>query len=455
MRVIIVGAGLGGLSAGICFALKGHDVEILEQRGSIAPAGGGLNIRPSATQIMHSWGLKDELERISEDTPSNCFRSLQTGAVATKTVATDIANYPDWGTHRRVLMQVLEKRARDTGATLTFNASVVGVQDDELRAIVILQDGRKIHADLVLAADGIRSRLRKQILKSEEGPLEPSVSDITLYGVEISEDAMNGVPELEKLKEDVYINIYMGHNAFIVSRFNSKLHCHGCLFGIKGETDQMSLWDERGDINYVRGFFRNSCPEMRKVLEVAKSCERWRLAEMPDLSRWSSDTGRVVLLGDSAHAMHPNAAQGFSQIVEDIGVLEYLVTQSSQDTSMHEITSDWEQIRMPRVERIKRWAKANSETFIGQPATGTKQAAAWHVKSLKDTKPDMNANMNSSAFLKWAQSYDAIEELIIRALESTTIALAHARCDDEPRKRRPVEVSLFDAVPSVTEELFD
>lgn len=120
--------------------------------------------------------------------------------------------------------------------------------------------------------------------------------------------------------------------------------------------------------------------------------------------------------------MHPNAAHGYSQIVEDIGVLEYLIVQDNDAAAnMASITSDWENIRMPRVARIKKWAKANSETFIGQPPTGTKSADKWHIKSLKNTKPDMNANMNSSAFLKWAMDYDAVDEV---SCPSQPIAMA-------------------------------
>jgi salicylate hydroxylase len=110
--------------------------------------------------------------------------------------------------------------------------------------------------------------------------------------------------------------------------------------------------------------------------------------------------------------MHPNAAQGFSQIIEDIGVLEYLISQDADAISnMPMITSRWQQIRKTRVERIKAWAKHNSYMFIGQPATGTNRADKWRIKSLKNTKPDMNADFSTSAFLKWTQDYDAIGEV--------------------------------------------
>ncbi|KAI0132003.1 hypothetical protein BJ170DRAFT_679900 [Xylariales sp. AK1849] len=69
---------------------------------------------------------------------------------------------------------------------------------------------------------------------------------------------------------------------------------------------------------------------------------------------------------------------------------------------MAKIISDWEHVRKPRVERVKRWAKSSSERFIKQPTKRAKQVNEWHVKSLKDTKPDMNAKFDEAAFLKWS-----------------------------------------------------
>lgn len=60
---------------------------------------------------------------------------------------------------------------------------------------------------------------------------------------------------------------------------------------------------------YVRKCFEGSCPELVAVLKLATACDRWKVAEMPDLPRWTSRQGGIVLLGDAAHAMQPNAAQ--------------------------------------------------------------------------------------------------------------------------------------------------
>ncbi|KAF6831818.1 salicylate hydroxylase, partial [Colletotrichum musicola] len=74
MEIIIIGAGLGGLCAALGLARKGHQVRVLEQRPSLAPVGGALNVRPGASKILHEWGLGADLERVSVNTPANVLR---------------------------------------------------------------------------------------------------------------------------------------------------------------------------------------------------------------------------------------------------------------------------------------------------------------------------------------------------------------------------------------------
>lgn len=150
---------------------------------------------------------------------------------------------------------------------------------------------------------------------------------------------------------------------------------------------------------------------------MANKCDRWKLAEMPDLPRWTSRDGRIALLGDSAHAMLPNAAHGFSQIVEDIAVLEYLVEKHPSGI-IADITRTWQSIRIPRVNRIKAFAAWNTRAFLGEgptnplvgKASGAAKQAPGQMKSLKTLPPDSSAPFHTSAFLKWVQAYDAVGE---------------------------------------------
>ncbi|KAI1342043.1 hypothetical protein F5Y15DRAFT_374008 [Xylariaceae sp. FL0016] len=411
MRILIVGAGLGGLTAAIGFSRKGHDVEVLEQKDRLLLAGGGLNVRPGASRVLHSWGLKGDLESISEDTPAVIYRNIKTGDVASRAVATDATPDPDWSTHRSNLIELLYRKATGCGAKIRFGVMVVRVKDDARQAVVVMKDGSEREADLILAADGIRSRLRSQIAGISDNSIDPFLSNLTLYGVRLDQETIQATPELWPLKSQHHLNIYMGKDRWVVSKFNSKLGSHSFFFGIKGETDQSGLWDENGNLDFVRSYFQDSCAELRKALQVVKSCNRWKLAEIPNLPTWSSKEGRILILGDSAHAMHPNAAHGFSQTVEDVGALEYLISASPDPAAdMSIITSDWEMIRKPRVERIKDWAAFNSTLFTSAPPDSTIPNTNWQIKSLKQTKPDMHAHFNSAAFLKWTLCYDAVEE---------------------------------------------
>lgn len=302
MRIIIVGAGLGGLTAALCFARNGHKVQVLEQRPDPTPVGGGINIRPGATRLLQSWGLTERLDQICDITSANALRSLKTGKIATRAIATDVSDSQDLGTNRDMLISLLHEKAREAGAILLFNTTVTRVSETPQEAQVWLGGGTVLHADLVLATDGVKSAIRKQILQGCAGPTEPEVSDVTLYGIRLTRDQMIGESALAPLMDNSYINVYMGENGVVhvTSRYNHKLNTFQALFSIKGDTDQKGLWDEEGDIEYVRGFFQDSCKEIVRVLEMADACDRWKLAELPDLPRWHSEIGRILLLGDSA-----------------------------------------------------------------------------------------------------------------------------------------------------------
>lgn len=104
--------------------------------------------------------------------------------------------------------------------------------------------------------------------------------------------------------------------------------------------------------------------------------------------------------------------QGLSQIIEDIGVLQTLLF-SYPYLDISVISRFWEDIRKPRVERIKSYAAWNTQMFLGK-----KDRAASHSKyadtdweSIKNIEPNSAADFNSPAFFKWAHDYDAIEQV--------------------------------------------
>lgn len=422
MKIVIVGAGLGGLTAAFRLVKSGHDVHVLERREALGAQGGPVNIRPGASRAMLAWGLGPAIDKISSLTPTVLLRSRASGDLVTRAIAVEASEYPDWAVDRNEAVRALHREACKAGASVLFGHAAVDVEDVSDKAVLTLEDGRTMEADLVLAADGIRSRMRQRVLADLDCTKDPIVSKHTFYAVSLDEAALLPLPGTSRLRDQTNFNIWMGEGGYAITRFHGKQRTMAALFGISSETDQTSLWDDKGDIDLVRSFYKGDCSELVQALAAAKSCDRWRAAEVPDLPRWTSKAGRVLLLGDAAHGMHLSAAQGFSMIVEDIAALDTLI--HCQGIQLHEdvrrnipaIGAAWQSIRIPRVERIKANSKWNTDKFsiykhLPSKAPGATEGLA--IKSLRDTEPNMDAEFGSPEFSKWTLDYDVVAEVSI------------------------------------------
>lgn len=228
---------------------------------------------------MHTWGLRPDLEKIGDPTGSFLLRNMITGVVAMPNVAYDASDEIDWGTNRELLMKLLYRKALEAGAEILFDYSVTTTEEDSSSVRLLMKNGTKFSADLVLAADGIRSRIRSQILSDVDVPIDPIVSDTTLYGVRVDASDIKARSDTKRLIDNDHVSVWQGNDGFVVSRYSEKLNSFGGLFGVKSENDMKGLWDEKGDIQFVRDFFTGSCEDLRAALEVATSCDRWKLGK--------------------------------------------------------------------------------------------------------------------------------------------------------------------------------
>ncbi|KAE8422221.1 hypothetical protein BDV36DRAFT_291399 [Aspergillus pseudocaelatus] len=393
---------------------KNKPIQVFEKRGNLSPKGSGLMIRPGASRILQSWGLGDAIEQVADTCLPFSIRDLKTGKDKIRTLPTSLTKYPDWGIHRPILQDIFYQHAMKVGAEITFNSVVEDFSDEPNESPSLqFRGGKTIAGDFILIADGIRSRLRAKVLFdiSAGWLVDPQVNDSVFYGVTVPQKELQSDSDAVVLLQQVEPCVWAGDERFVVGRKPRKSEFWSGLFGLKHDDGQASMWNEDGDIVFVRKRFEGICPSLSAVLKLATKCDRWKIAQMPNLPRWTSRTGRTILLGDSAHAMEPNAAQGLSQIIEDIRVLQILLL-SLPGLDVSVISRFWEDIRKPRVERIKSYAAWNTRRFLGH-----KDRAASHQKyadadweSIKDIEPDSAADFTSPAFFKWAHDYDAVEQ---------------------------------------------
>lgn len=247
MEVAIVGAGLGGLAAGVCFARGGYRVQVFEQRAALSPKGSGLMIRPSASRILQSWGLGPAIDRVADIAPPFTIRDLRSGKGKTQTPANP-SKYPNWGIQRPALQDIFYSHAIEAGCIIKFNAAVEDVWDEgNGRPRVQLRDGRITTVDLVLVADGIRSRLRTKVLHDlvNETSIDPIISDSVFYGVSVPLDMIKMDPNAKPLMQQFEPTVWVDKLRYVVGRRPMKFDAWSGLFGMHAtENDSEKMWDE-------------------------------------------------------------------------------------------------------------------------------------------------------------------------------------------------------------------
>lgn len=247
--IVIVGAGLGGLSAGLALARDGHDVRILERRTTLSRKGAGILCRSAATRIMKTWGVQEDIERVADTLTRTVFRDMATGEIAMHNVAVDVSEHPDWSTTRPGLQKIVYEHAVAAGVKIDFGVEVVDVSEDDHHAQIKLKDGTELEADLLIAADGIRSRIRSKLLAEFGDQIEPRITNTTMYSFVLTREQIERSADARTLLEgdplDVNaMQIHFGRNKWVLSRGGEKTYDWRGTFSVEGETDQRGFWDE-------------------------------------------------------------------------------------------------------------------------------------------------------------------------------------------------------------------
>lgn len=156
MKVIIVGAGISGLSTAIALGKSGHNVVVLDSAPELAELGAGVQMTPQAIRYLFQWGLKDDLLAQSIVPEKFYVKHYEDGellgTIPTGNMATDYGA-PYILVHRAILHTILHKHAVNAGAEVRLSSKVT--QYDFPNASLTLQNGVTLNADLIIAADGM------------------------------------------------------------------------------------------------------------------------------------------------------------------------------------------------------------------------------------------------------------------------------------------------------------
>lgn len=323
MNVVIVGAGIGGLTAALCLAKSGHDVQLVEQAPEFMDIGAGIQCGANALCVMQYLGVLDRLVSLGV-TPNRVeFRDYQTGSnLHTMSLGKpyeDKYGAPYLHLHRSDLHRVLLDAFLEPQANgLTLNAKVESYEETTNQVRINLSNGEQLDAELLIGADGINSKIRQQLLGDSPAKFTGNV-------------AWRGVVPVERLSEgwmDTVVSNFVGPKKHMVLYYLRQKRLANFVGVVENKTWTDNSWHAKAPWEELNNDFKDWHTTVTSIINAVDkdSCYRWALYDHQPFSNWSSE--RVTLLGDAAHSSLPFMASGAAMAIEDGRILQRAIDQA-------------------------------------------------------------------------------------------------------------------------------
>lgn len=307
--ILIVGGGLGGLTTALALARRGHTARVLEGAPEFGAIGYGIQFGPNVFHVFECLDLREQVLAVADSPVAVLMLDALDGKqlIRIPTGASFRARfkYPYIIVHRIDLHNVLLDACRRSDAIeLVAEAMVTGFEDRGDGVAVTTADGRTFAGSALVAADGFRSLFRAKLI----GDGEPRPTGYA---------ALRTIVPIAELKADVprdCIALWGGPGMHIV---HYPLR-HGTLFNIVA-VFRTSTHAQKGDVNAYRAelehTYRSAHPAMRALIGMMDMQWRRPVGDRDPVRHWHN--GRIVLLGDAAHAPLQSLAQGAGMAIED------------------------------------------------------------------------------------------------------------------------------------------
>lgn len=347
-RIIISGAGIGGLTLAHACLQRGMDVVLLEKSEALAEVGAGIQIPPNAMKVLEALGLAEAVIRRAFRPHAIETRMGKSGRQIFSIPLAETA-MARWGSpylhiHRADYIAALSDTLPEGVLLLKSCVNSFEEQDDQLS--VHLENGESVEGDVLIGADGIHSTIR-------EGLFGPQPAEFT---GNVAWRAVVPIERLGDLAPRPTACAWFGAGKHVVT------YCLGGeqanFVGVVERTDWTEEgWSIQGAREEALADFTDWHPIITTLIEQAENLHRWALFDRKPLPLWRQ--GRVCLLGDAAHPMLPFLAQGAAMAVEDAWVLAAALSEYSPKTGL-EI---YETTRKPRTSKVQAASRANMKTF--------------------------------------------------------------------------------------------
>ncbi|MDP2679704.1 MAG: FAD-dependent monooxygenase [Rhodoferax sp.] len=317
-KVLIVGGGIGGLSAALACTRAGAEVALFERSAMFSEFGAGIQLSPNVVKILYGWGLQQALAEVVALPDRLQVRSASSGAVlGTLRLGEVMARRygaPYLTIHRADLHQLLLIALQQQGgAALNLSSTVISFEQTERDVALQLAQDQLVRGDLLVGADGGWSGIRQQLLA--DGTPQPTGH--------LAYRALISQARLPVHLRSSQVTAWLGPQMHVVQypvRGGEWLNVVAIVHGqVQGD---MSHWDHSGNAVELQQRLQATCKPLRDLIQAVPDWRLWALSIRPPMRSGREQAGgRVALLGDAAHPMVPYLAQGAGMAIEDAAVL--------------------------------------------------------------------------------------------------------------------------------------
>ena len=351
LSIAIVGAGIAGLTAATALARRGASVTVHERADALREVGAGLQLSPNALRVLDALDLWPRLQAVSVPSERVELRDSSARLVA----RLDLARYRPKDrfrlVHRARLLELLADAARDAGACILLDQDIATPPQ----------------ADLVVGADGVKSRMRPLL----NGPEIPFFTGQTAWRAVIPAE-----PGAQPAAQ-----VFMGPGRHLVS-YPLGQGMRNIVAVVERPDWRDEGWSQPGDPADLRAAFGHFGGPVPDWLAAVDQVSLWGLFRHPVAAHWQRPAGQgpaLALVGDAAHPTLPFLAQGAVMAIEDAWVLAACLSEDELIPAL----ARYQALRQPRCQRIVKAANDNARNYHLQgPARAVAHAGLRAVSTL-------------------------------------------------------------------------
>ena len=349
LSVIVIGAGIGGLTTGIALSKAGYQVEIYERVSELRPVGAGISLWSNGVKVLNALGLGKQMAAIGGQMDRMQYLDL------TGKLLNDIDLHP-------LIHQVGQRPYPVARADLQYmllkafpgkvhlNSTCIEVKQTEHDATALFEDGQAVTADLIVGADGVRSTVREAVLGQSTTPR---------YAGYVNCNGL--IPVSDELADKNTWVIYVGE------------HKRASMMPVGGDRfyfffdlplPETASPHPNGIRTELIETFKGWCPPVQNLIQALEpnTTNRLPIRDVGPLETFVK--GRIALLGDAAHTTTPDLGQGGCQALEDAIVLSRYLTTTT--ISVQDALKRYETERIARTGKLVLKARYRTDEIHGK-----------------------------------------------------------------------------------------